>query len=137
MQANSLPAERQGKTKNTGMGSLSFCQWTFLTQESNQSLLHCSQILYQLSYQGSPNYGVVVIILLLQRRKNNRALKYLELVVTTVNNKAEIKIKFLFQGPGSSSPQLTHSCKKLLAKIYCYLIGFFSQIQREFMDYFF
>ena len=36
------------------MGSLSLLQWIFLTQESNQGLLHCRKILYQLSYQGSP-----------------------------------------------------------------------------------
>ena len=35
------------------MGSLSLLQWIFLTQESNQGLLHCRWILYQLSYQGS------------------------------------------------------------------------------------
>ena len=35
----------------TGVGSLSFLQWIFLTQESNQGLLHCRWILYQLSYQ--------------------------------------------------------------------------------------
>ena len=29
-------------------------QRIFLTQESNQGLLHCRQILYQLSYEGSP-----------------------------------------------------------------------------------
>ena len=29
-------------------------QWIFQTQESNWSLLHCRQILYQLSYQGNP-----------------------------------------------------------------------------------
>ena len=34
------------------MGSLSFLQWIFLTEELNQGLLHCRQILYQLSYQG-------------------------------------------------------------------------------------
>ena len=48
-----LPAETQGKPKNTGMSSLSLLQWIFLTWESNQGLLHCRQILYQLSYQGS------------------------------------------------------------------------------------
>ena len=48
-----LPAEPQGKPKNTGMSSLSLLQWIFLTWESNQGLLHCRQILYQLSYQGS------------------------------------------------------------------------------------
>ena len=40
--------------QNTGVGSLSFLQRIFLTQESNQGLLHCRLILYQLSYQGSP-----------------------------------------------------------------------------------
>ena len=38
---------------NTGVGSLSFLQGIFMTQESNWSLLHGRQILYELSYQGS------------------------------------------------------------------------------------
>ena len=50
---NSLPVEPAGKPKNTGVGSLSFLQQIFPTQESNRGLLHCRQILYQLSYQGS------------------------------------------------------------------------------------
>ena len=54
MQADSLPAEPQGKPKITGVGNLSLLQWNFLTQESNQGLLSCRQILYQLRYQGSP-----------------------------------------------------------------------------------
>ena len=54
LQADSLPAEPQGKPKNTGVGSLSLIQWIYPTQESNWDLLHCRQILYQLSYQGSP-----------------------------------------------------------------------------------
>ena len=54
LQADSLPAEAQGKLKNTGVSSLSLLQWIFLTQESNWGLLHCRQILYQLSYQESP-----------------------------------------------------------------------------------
>ena len=53
LQADSLPVEPQGKPKNTGVGSLSLLQQIFLTQESNQSLLHCRQLFYQLSYQGS------------------------------------------------------------------------------------
>ena len=36
------------------MGSLSLLQGIFLTQELNQGLLHCRQILYPLSFQGSP-----------------------------------------------------------------------------------
>ena len=49
LQVDSLPAEPQGKSKNTGIGSLSLLQQIFLTQESNQGLLHCRWILYQLS----------------------------------------------------------------------------------------
>jgi len=33
LQAYSLPAEPQGKPKNTGVSSLSLLQWIFLTQE--------------------------------------------------------------------------------------------------------
>ena len=54
LQVDSLPAESQGKPKNTRVGSLSLLQQTFPTKESNWGLLHCRQILYQLSYQGSP-----------------------------------------------------------------------------------
>ena len=54
LQVGSLLAEPQGKPKNTGVGSLSLLQWIFPTQDSNWGLLHCRQILYQLSYQGRP-----------------------------------------------------------------------------------
>ena len=54
LQADSLPAEPQGKPKNTGVGSLSLLHGIFPTQESNQGHLHCRYILYQLSYHGSP-----------------------------------------------------------------------------------
>ena len=54
LQVDSLPAEPQGKPKNTGVGSLSLLQKNFLTHELNQGLLHCRWILYQLNYQGSP-----------------------------------------------------------------------------------
>ena len=36
------------------MGCHAFLQGIFQTQESNLGLLHCRQILYQLSYEGSP-----------------------------------------------------------------------------------
>ena len=42
------------KPKNTGVGSLSLLQQVFPTQESIRGLLHHRQILYQLSYGGSP-----------------------------------------------------------------------------------
>ena len=54
LQTDSLPAEPPGKSKNTGVCSLSILQGIFPIQKSNQSLLHCRQILYQLSCQGSP-----------------------------------------------------------------------------------
>jgi len=54
LQANSLPAEPPGKLENAGVGSLSLLQQVFPTQESNWGLLYCRQVLYQLSYQGSP-----------------------------------------------------------------------------------
>ena len=53
LQMDSLPAEPQETPKNTGVSSLSLFQWIFPTQELNQDLLRCRQILYQLSYQGS------------------------------------------------------------------------------------
>ena len=40
------------------MGSHSFLQGIFLTQGLNPDLLHCRQILYHLSYQGSPKASV-------------------------------------------------------------------------------
>ena len=55
LQADSLSAQPQGNPKNTGVGSLSFLQWTVPTQGLNRGLLHCRWILYQLSYQGSSN----------------------------------------------------------------------------------
>ena len=40
--------------QNTGVGSLSLLQGIFPTQGSNPGLLHCRQILHQLSHKGSP-----------------------------------------------------------------------------------
>ena len=54
LQSDSLPAEPKGTPNNTGEGSLSLLQGIFQTQESNQGLLHCRQILYQLELSGKP-----------------------------------------------------------------------------------
>ena len=40
--------------QNTGVGICSLLQGIFPTQGSNPGLLHCRQILYQLSHKGSP-----------------------------------------------------------------------------------
>ena len=53
LQADSLPAEPQGKPQNTGVSSQSLLQGIFPTQGSNSGLLYCRRILYQLSSQGS------------------------------------------------------------------------------------
>ena len=64
--------------QNTGVGSLSLLRGIFATQGSNTGLLHCRQILYQLSYLGSPritkspslsrNYACLLSIVLLVNR---------------------------------------------------------------------
>ena len=54
LQSDSLPAEPQGKPKNTGVGSHFLLQGIFLTQGLNPGLLHCRQILHCLRHQGSP-----------------------------------------------------------------------------------
>ena len=40
--------------KNTGVGCRALLQGTFPTQGSNQALLHCRQILYQLAIREAP-----------------------------------------------------------------------------------
>ena len=46
LQVDSLPAEPQGKSKNTGVGSLSLLHQIFPTQDSNRGLLHCRWIFF-------------------------------------------------------------------------------------------
>ena len=53
LRADSLPAEPQGKSKNTGVGCLSLLQGIFPIQGSNPGLSHCRWILYQLTHKGS------------------------------------------------------------------------------------
>ena len=51
---DSLLSEPPGKLQHIEVGSLSFFQGGFWTQELNWGLLHWRQILYHLSHQGSP-----------------------------------------------------------------------------------
>ena len=62
------PVEPQRKPKSTGVDSLSLLQQIFPTQELNWGLLHCRQILYQLSYEGSP----LVITAIIKKSINNK-----------------------------------------------------------------
>ena len=52
LRTDSLPAGPQEKLTNARVDGLSLPQ-IFPTQESNWGLLHCKQILYQVSYQES------------------------------------------------------------------------------------
>ena len=57
--------------KNAGVGCHSLLQGIFPTQGSNPGLLHCRQILYHLSHQGSPKvYIVLVQLSFLQKPKH-------------------------------------------------------------------
>ena len=47
----------------TGVGILTILQWIFPKQELNWGLLHCRQILYQLSYQGSSLLSVMYVLI--------------------------------------------------------------------------
>ena len=49
-----LYGPRNSPGQNTGVGSLSLLQGILPTRGSNLGLLHCGQILYQLSHKGSP-----------------------------------------------------------------------------------
>ena len=53
LQPHGLYSPRNSPGQNTGVGSLSLLQGIFPTQGSNPGLLHCRQILYQLSHKGS------------------------------------------------------------------------------------
>ena len=77
LQVFSLPAEPQGKPKNTGVGSLSLLQGIFLTQESNWGLLHCRQILYQLSYPLTCALVIRTFALVILKLKSDLILKEL------------------------------------------------------------
>ena len=70
--------------KNTEVGSHSFFQGILLTQGSNLSLLHCSQILFHLSHQGNPwstNSSPVYIC----RKQNSNSKAYIYCNVDSSN----------------------------------------------------
>ena len=47
--------------KNIGVGCHSLLHGIFLSQGSNPGLLHCKQILYHLSHQGSPHFNITYV----------------------------------------------------------------------------
>ena len=91
LQSHGLYSSWNSPGQNTGVGSLSLFQWILPTQESNQGLLHCRWILFQLSYQGSPGTtGSTIIYHFGGSRKaeiNSEELKQYNLVQTKQNTK--------------------------------------------------
>ena len=56
--------------KKTGVGRHFLLQRIFPTQDSNLGPLHCRQILYQLSYEGSPKCTCHYMLVKIYRRYN-------------------------------------------------------------------
>ena len=56
--------------KNTGVGCHSLFQGIFPTQGSNLGFLHCRQILYHLTHQGSPTHIIKLIKMKLTKIKS-------------------------------------------------------------------
>ena len=54
LQPHGLYSPWNSPGQNTGVGSVSLLRGIFPTQGLNPGLQHCRQILYQLSYKGSP-----------------------------------------------------------------------------------
>ena len=101
LQVDSLYSESPGKPKNTGVGILALLQRVFLTQESNLGLLYCRWILYQLSYQGSPQYLLYSMCYVLSIQKIlcfvSHNMNYITILyfnyISIYNRKMEIAIK--------------------------------------------
>ena len=53
---------KENSGQNTGVGRFSFLQGIFPAQGSNPGLLHCRQILYQLSHKTSPKRNMMISI---------------------------------------------------------------------------
>ena len=61
LQPHGLYSPWNSPGQNTGVGYLFLLQRIFPTQGSNPGLLHCRQILYQLSHKGSPKTSEEII----------------------------------------------------------------------------
>ena len=98
LQLHGLYSPWNSPGQNTGVGGLSLLQWIFPTQESNQGLLHCRRILYQLSYQGSPVAALDMSCVL-----RSKFFLYPSLFWTLLPMSGERR------GPGWEVTQLTHA----------------------------
>ena len=101
LQPHGLYRSWKSPGQNIGVGSLSLLQGIFPTQGLNPDLLHCRQILYQLSHKGSPkNTGMGSLSLLQQ------------IFPTQVSNQGLLhcrRILYQLRYEGNSSPLVTIS----------------------------
>ena len=89
LQAESLPAEPEGKPKNTGVGSLSLRQWIFLTEqiEPESPALQVDSLPTELS--GKPTSRIPLKICNMRRKKNLRKRKKIFTVQITLSNRRD------------------------------------------------
>ena len=128
---DSLPGEPQGKPKNTEVGSLSLLHWIFPTQESNQGLLCCRQILSRLSYQGNPEERWGEPNILLEKScfsKWGETQHNLELKGPQLHENFPIYLSLNFQGPILSQSKSQIDTKDL-ERLSIQFILLFSHIQ--------
>ena len=59
--ARQAPLSMRFSSKNTGVGCYFLLQGIFPIQGSNLGLLHCRQVVYHLSHQGSPIPFIVIV----------------------------------------------------------------------------
>ena len=72
LQPHGLYSPWNSPCENTVVGSCSLLQGIFTTQGLNPGLPHCSQILFQLSHQGSPRILECVVYLFSSRSSQPR-----------------------------------------------------------------
>ena len=72
LQPHGLYSPWNSPCENTVVGSRSLLQGIFTTQGLNPGLPHCSQILFQLSHQGSPRILECVVYLFSSRSSQPR-----------------------------------------------------------------
>ena len=110
LRADSLPAEPQGKPKNTGVGSLSLLQGIFPTQGSNPGLAHCRRILYQLNYKESLRNEYTSVKMLFFLREEGKGIFKTKLRVAVINGGKQQAgmTKIHIQGAGSENVKLSH-----------------------------
>ena len=117
LQVDSLPSEPPGKPKNTGVGSLSLLQGIFPSQGLYPGLLHQRQILYQLSYQGSPIMDLVMTKTILEVAKATMVLAVtivkLQILDPWQEETLEAEVQALVVGKVSSLPN--HETKVAVA----------------------